>query len=209
MKKSRITIQMIAEVASFASIGYVLDVLCGVISDALPFVNGGSINIAMIAVVIICYRRGLGYGAVTGLIMGLLDFLDGFWSISDAWWKVFLQIGFDYLFPYALVCLAGLFTSLVKKNEKKLSVALWATLGCVVGGFAKFMSHFLSGVFFWPEFEGQEAWGRIVYSLGYNGGYMLPSIIISAALVFVLVYTVPMLIGKTNLLADNSNQVEE
>jgi thiamine transporter ThiT len=55
MKKKTKIITM-AEIAIFASIGFILDLLAGLYSGF--FVNGGSISFAMIAVIIVGYRRG-------------------------------------------------------------------------------------------------------------------------------------------------------
>ena len=50
-------IAVLAEIAIFAAIGYVLDVLAGAYSNFFP--NGGSIGIALLCVVIVTYRRGM------------------------------------------------------------------------------------------------------------------------------------------------------
>ena len=64
MKKRMIDIRVMAEIAIFAALGFVLDLVQGAYSNAL-FGNGGSIGIAMIVVFLISYRRGLGVGLIT------------------------------------------------------------------------------------------------------------------------------------------------
>ena len=56
MKRTN-TIRTITEVGMFAALGFVFDELQGILSKGI-FVNGGSIGIAMIAVLSIGYRRG-------------------------------------------------------------------------------------------------------------------------------------------------------
>ena len=75
-KEKTWSVKTIAEIAIFAALGYVLDMLAGIYSSPL-FPNGGSLGIAMVCVFIISYRRGFLPGLITGLIMGLLDIADG------------------------------------------------------------------------------------------------------------------------------------
>lgn len=175
--KQKSKIITMAEIAVFASIGFVLDLLAGLYSGF--FVNGGSISFAMIAVIILSYRRGSVAGICCGLIMGLLDLTDGFYTFADTWYESILQIGMDYIFTYMLVGLVGLAKPLIKKFNHVVVI----TISTVVGGLLKFLSHFLSGILYWPEFPNQPILERCGYSLIYNGGYMLPSIIVSAIII--------------------------
>jgi thiamine transporter len=77
----------------------------------------------------------------------------------------------DYPIAFAVLGLAGLF----KRN---------IYLGAAVGGTARFISHFLTGVIFFGEFapEGQSVW---LYSLTYNLSYMLPDTLICIGLLLI------------------------
>ena len=175
--KQKTKIITMAEIAIFASIGFILDLLASLYSGF--FVNGGSISFAMIAVVIISYRRGSLAGVCCGLIMGLLDLTDGFYTYAETWYESILQIGMDYIFTYMIIGIVALAKPLIKKFNYVLVI----TVSTVVGGLLKYISHFLSGILYWPEFPGQPILERSLYSLLYNGSYMLPSIIISAIVV--------------------------
>ena len=94
MKERSNSIATICEIGMFAAIGYIIDELQGILSKSL-FVNGGSIGFAMIAVIIIAYRRGLLPALLTGLIMGLLDLATGSYILHP------IQMLLDYVFPYA------------------------------------------------------------------------------------------------------------
>jgi thiamine transporter len=179
MKKKTKIITM-AEIAIFAAIGFVLDFLAGLYSGFFPF--GGSISFALVAVVIVSFRRGTIAGICTGLIMGLLDLTDGFYTVADTWYNSILQIGMDYIFTYMLVGLVGLAKPLIKK----INLVLVVTISTVIGGLLKYLSHFLSGILYWPEFPEQPFLERVIYSLVYNGGYMIPTIIVCGVTSFLL-----------------------
>lgn len=178
MKKTKII--TLSEVAVFAAIGFVLDLLANLYSGYFPF--GGSISFALVAVVIVAFRRGSVAGICCGLIIGLLDLTDGFYTVSDTWYNSILQIGMDYIFTYMLVGLVGLAKPLLKKYNNVLVI----TLATILGGFIKYLCHFLSGILYWPKFEGQPFLERVVYSITYNGGYMIPTIIICGVISFLL-----------------------
>ena len=192
--RSHHTIRAIAEIAIFSALGYVLDLFAGMYSSGL-FPNGGSLGIAMVCVFLIAYRWGLWQGIVTGLIMGLLDIADGFYVISGAnWWNAFAQVALDYWIAYPLAGFAGVFAKLVKKNVgNKRKMLLFATLGCVLGGALKYLSHVASGAIFWGADSSTFAWkfqgsdiNPWAYSLVYNIAYMGPDIVLSTLVVDVL-----------------------
>lgn len=168
------------EIAIFAALGFVLDFIQGVITEPL-FPAGGSIGIALVCVFIVGFRRGCLPAVLTGLLIGLLDLLDGFYAISDAWYKVFAQVALDYWLAYPLAGFAGAFWKKIQVSKGKSSY-FWIILACFVGSFAKFLAHFLSGVIFWPK-EGQSAF---LYSVLYNGGYMLPCFILSTIVMILI-----------------------
>ena len=167
------------EIGLFAAIGFALDELQGILSKGV-FINGGSIGFAMIAVLIISYRRGWLAGILTGLIMGALDIATSAFIVHPA------QLALDYLLPYALVGVAGFFKPLFDNAKTKgLKIGL-IVLGTVVGGLAKLLSHYLAGVIFWanPDYF---AWNLnnmnvYLYCFIYNFAFIGPSIILTGAL---------------------------
>lgn len=175
--KQKTKIITMAEIAIFASIGFILDLLASLYSGF--FVNGGSISFAMIVVVIISYRRGVLSGVCCGLIMGILDLTDGFYTFTDTWYKSILQIGMDYIFTYMAVGVVALAKPLIKRFNYVFIIVL----STIFGGGLKFFLHFLSGILYWPEFPGQPFLERCLYSIVYNGSYMLPSIIVSGIII--------------------------
>ena len=93
------------------------------------------------------------------------------------------QIGcilFDYLVAFTVLGLARPASKLL--GGKSLGVIF----GTAAAGLMRFVCHFISGMWIWGEYapEGQPVW---LYSLTYNGTYMLVNTVI-AAIVVVLVY---------------------
>ena len=179
MNKTTSTIRTMCEIGLFAAIGFALDELQGILSKGV-FINGGSIGFAMIAVLIISYRRGWLAGILTGLIMGALDIATSAFIVHPA------QLALDYLLPYALVGVAGFFKPLFDNAKTKGFKIGFIVLGTVVGGIAKLLSHYLAGVIFWanPDYF---AWNLnninvYLYCFIYNFAFIGPSIILTGAL---------------------------
>ena len=115
MKKQTFTTKVLAEVAIFAALAFALDALQGGMWRGV-FVNGGSIGLAMLPILVISYRRGLVPGLLCGLIVSLVQMLGGIYVINasnyEGAMKVlgpFFQIGLDYVLAYTVVGFAGAF----------------------------------------------------------------------------------------------------
>ena len=139
---------------------------------------GGSIDLVMIPLILFAYRWGAPWGIIAGLAFGTLKFfLAGGTAVN---WQSMLL---DYSVAYAFVGFAGLFRG---TKSKKLPLA--ALVGCV----GRFLIHFLSGVTIYKEYMPEEFLGMtmpspFVYSILYNGTYMLPNTIIAVIVCFLLI----------------------
>ncbi len=137
---------------------------------------GGSINIVMLPIVLVAYCYGLGWGVGSGLVVGFVKCLIG----GGIGWGL-PSILLDYVLAYAAVGLAGLFSG---KD--------WGLgLGAIVGSVGRFIIHFISGVTIYAivapeEIAGITTSNAWLYSLVYNGLYMLPSAAIVIVLAFAL-----------------------
>ena len=132
---------------------------------------GGSIDLVMIPLIIFAMRSNLGWGVGAGLVFGVLKFI--FANGTAINW---ISIIFDYGVAYAMVGLAGVF----HRHFKLMPLA--ALLGCL----ARFAIHFLSGVTVYAQYLPEEFMGIdkpsvALYSLLYNGTYMLPNTVIAVA----------------------------
>ncbi|MCR4562271.1 MAG: energy-coupled thiamine transporter ThiT [Bacilli bacterium] len=210
MDKRKNFIKIMCEVAIMAALGFVIDGLQSAIFRGV-FTAGGSIGFALVAVWIMSYRRGFVAGLCTGAIMALLDVATGASMIASSIDKVILQVTLDYLLAYPLASLAGLFHhSFVNAKEKKMQY-VWIIVGCLVGGLAKYASHFLSGILFyadptyfvWPI---RNAW---LYSLLYNGAYTIPCVVLSGAIMVVVFWKAPRLFLEPNRIYQSAVKTEE
>ena len=151
-----------------------LGAVCMALSNVLSMIKlfdmpqGGSITPAsMLPLMLFAYVYGVGPGMTVGAVYGVMQFMiePHFLSVP--------QMLLDYPIAFAMVGLAGLFS----KNENR---ALGLSLGVVLGSLGRFVAAVLSGVVFFAEYAGdQNPW---VYSIGYNGAYMLPECIICVVL---------------------------
>ena len=157
------------------------------LSVALSYVEldlwfqGGSISVTMLPLVLFAIRWGAGWGVLAGLAFGTLKYFLGEGFVLN-----WVSILFDYSVAYAMVGLAGIF----KRRPEKI------VLATVVGGFARFIVHYISGVTVYAEWMPEEFLGLTMttpffYSALYNGGYMLPCTVLVAAACFALTKSAP------------------
>ena len=199
MKKQIFSTKAIVEIAIFAAIAFVLDFLQGEIWDLTPiFPAGGSIGIAMLPVMIIALRRGVISGGICGLIVGLLQMLSGVYAIGLEWYNVMFQVMLDYTLPYVFTgLLTGIFYHVLPLVKNKTGQASIVAGACFLGGFGKFMSHFMAGAIYWQSTTGSiynqevEYASASIYSLLYNGSYCLPSTIICMVLAYLIFFRQP------------------
>lgn len=206
-KKQNLT-QVMAEIAVFSALGYILDLIASLIPNPL-FANGGSFGIALTAVFFVAFRRGTLAGVATGLIIGLLQLTGGYYvaPVADTFWKAFAQIALDYWLAYPVAGLAGAMRPLYRRAKTKGMATLYLCLGCFIGGMMKFLMHFLSGIIFWPsstwtigDSSIEIAGGSAVYSLLYNGAYMLPDTILSGLILAILAWRIPWILSPDHSL---------
>ena len=173
-KKKRIL--MIAETAIMLGFATALSII--------PFFNlpaGGSVTpFSMLPVLIIAYRYGMKWGFLTGAIYGVIQMVLGLSALSYATnaLAVICIILFDYIVAFGVMAFGGLFRNL--KNQ-----AVGFSLGIVVACVLRFLCHFLTGITVWADYA-QGTWGVILFSLTYNGSYMLPELVITTAVGAVL-----------------------
>lgn len=177
----------LVEIAVFTALAYLLDLLSAFLFSRI-WPQGGSVSIAMVPIFIMAFRWGIKGGVLTGFLLGLLQFVLGFAQIYT------LVQGFvDYFIAFTVVGLAGIFASQVKNSLEQNKTFKWMSfvvLGAFVGSLLRFFAHFYSGIVFFGEYapEGQNV---TLYSLVYNGTYMLPSFIFSAIIVILVISAAP------------------
>lgn len=184
MKKSNTL--FLVEVAIFGALAYLLDVLAGVLSLKI-WAQGGSISIAMVPVFIMAFRWGLKGGLLSGLILGLLQLTFGPVGVHV------VQILLDYIVAFVVLGFAGLFARqvviAVKMDNFKKAI-YFVTIASFIACTLRFFAHYLAGIIFFRDAApaGQPI---EIYSLIYNGTYMLPSFVISTVVTLLLIKAVP------------------
>lgn len=188
MRDSRV--RLIAEIALTLALALLLR---RVTPFQMPF--GGAISLDMLPLFVFALRRGPVYGVLAGALYGVLDVMFEP-AGSIVYWA---QLILDFPLAYALVGLAGLFRPLVARGGRTGTAGV--VVGCVTGGAARFVAHFLSGVVFFATTvmggplpagisalsSGTALRAASVYSFLYNGAYMLPSTVAATLLALVLV----------------------
>ena len=167
----RLRTRALTEGAIMLALAVVLNYLSHMIFASMP--QGGSITLAMFPVLFYAHRWGWGRGVLMGFAYGLLDML---LSGGYAWgWQ---SIVLDYLVAYAALGIGGLFCG-----------KAWGIFpGIVLGAVGRFAVHYFSGVTLYRIIEptAVEGFGVFtnphLYSLVYNGVYMLPNTVIALAL---------------------------
>ena len=187
-------ITLIAEIAIISALGFVLDELGSGMFKAL-FPKGGSITIAMAAVLVLGFRRGFVPAMISGFIIGTIDALTGAMIVGTTPIAAISQLCLDYLLAYVAASLGTLFAPLFKKATTKKMKVVWLVVGAAVGGLSKLLIHYLSGVIFYAN-PSDFAWNLntmnpYLYSLIYNGAYTVPSMLLSLGVVVAIYFSAP------------------
>ena len=149
------------------------------ILSLLPFYKlpwGGSIDLAMLPIIVLCVRWGFGPGMLGATAHAILQtLLEG--GIAIGWQSI---IG-DFLVAYMVLGLAGLF------KGKFVPATL---IACI----ARFLVHYVVGATIWAEYMPESFFGMTrttpwLYSALYNGAYMLPDLLLILVLYFLLCRT--------------------
>lgn len=156
----------------------------------LPY--GGSVTLCcMLPVMLFAYRSGIKWGLGAGFTFSVLQLLFGLDALKGvSGTTVVGSIFLDYLLAFTVLGLAGIFRNRIKNDP----VAF--TLGCFVAGMLRYVCSFLSGWILWGEYadvnfspilagmSGQQL--ACFYSLVYNGSYMVPEIIVTCIVGFLV-----------------------
>lgn len=173
-KKKRLL--MIAESAIMLALATALSMIT---FFSLP--AGGSVTpFSMLPILIIAYRYGTKWGLGVGVIYGLIQMVLGLSALSYATnaWAAVCIILFDYVVAFGVLGFGGLFRK--AKNQ-----AIGFSSGVIVACVLRFLCHFLTGITVWADYA-DGVWPVVIYSLTYNGSYMLPELIITTAVGAVL-----------------------
>ncbi|SUY45186.1 proton-coupled thiamine transporter YuaJ [Clostridium putrefaciens] len=127
---------------------------------------GGSVTLgSMIPIIFIAYVYGPRVGYLTGMLFGVMDLLLGAYVVHP------MQLLLDYVLAFGVLGVAGYF-----KNN--------ISIGALVAISLRFLCHIASGVIFFSSYAGEQ--NAVVYSILYNGTYLLPEAIIAMVILAIL-----------------------
>ena len=206
MKNTTTFVRVICEIGIIAALGFVFDELQGILFKGI-FVNGGSIGFAMIAVLVMAYRRGWLPALLTGLLMGLLDIATSAYILHP------IQLLLDYILPYACVSVAAALRPLFITSQLKSEKILWLISGAVIGGLCKFVSHYLAGIIYWAD-PAYFAWNLnemnpYLYCFVYNIAFIGPSILLCAGLLAIMYLTAPRIFLEKPIIEDEKENKKD
>lgn len=138
--------------------------------------QGGDITaVSMMPLVVASFRHGPKWGLFTGFVYGLIQMMLGFKNVMycTTLGAMVLCVLLDYLLAYAVMGLSCVFGAPVKNRRAQVAV------GTVAAGLLRYFCSFLSGMLIWGGYA-WEGWPVWLYSLAYNGSYMIPEIILTA-----------------------------
>jgi len=137
---------------------------------------GGSVTLlSMLPIVVYSNRYGIKQGLVVSFVFSLFQLFQGIGDGLFAWGLTpTMLIGcimLDYILAYTVIGLSGMFR---QKGE-------WGRIcGAIAALLIRFACHFVSGVVIFHSvgtlWDGFSTDNTLLYSLLYNGSYMLPEI---------------------------------
>ena len=149
---------------------------------------GGSVTIAsMLPVMLISIKYGIGVGIPTAFLYSLTQLLQAFATANvfpycETPLALALCIVFDYVLPFTVLGLAGIFLKLPLSKKSEINVYYGITSAVTV----RFICHFITGVVIWGQWA-PDGMGKYLYSFLYNASFLSVDFticIISAVLMF-------------------------
>ena len=144
--------------------------------------NGGSITFAsMVPLILISYRHGFKWGIFTAFTHSLIQMIVDFHTPPVQKLSAFvLVILLDYILAFTVLGSASLFGKPFKNKSTSIAVGAFSVTTL------RFLCSYVSGIVVWGCYapEGTPVW---IYSLTYNGSYMIPEIIISTIVSVILI----------------------
>ena len=193
----------LTESAMLIALAVVLELVGRMVIPPMPF--GGQLTLcAMLPIVLISYRHGVRWGLTAGFGYSLVQmalgadvvtaaFQPGYFGDGSMIGKALTMCLMDYMLAYTLLGLGGCFRGKIRSKGVSLMC------GAVTAMAGRYLSHIFSGYILfsgWAEWffqEGFPAWGASlveslspaalgwIYSIVYNGMYMIPEMILTAA----------------------------
>ena len=210
----------LTESAMLLALAIVLELISKMFIPEMPF--GGQITlVSMLPVVLISYRHGVKWGICAGVAYALLEMAIGTKTVMAAFQpgyfgdgvlivNALIMCALDYVVAFTVLGLGGLFRNKLQNPGVALMTGSLVALG------ARYVTHIASGYILFAGYaewfftqEGFPAWGAslveslspellgFVYSVVYNGMYMIPEMILTAV-VSLLLARIPKIVTKVS-----------
>ncbi len=146
---------------------------------------GGSVTFAsMLPIMLIGIKYGPAIGLGTGLLYSVTQIMQdipggSIFPYCETSETLIICVVFDYIFPFTVLGLAGLFIKL--RVFKSADASIYMGMASVVG--IRFISHFITGVAIWGQWA-PDGMNKLLYSFLYNGLYLSVDFIICIAVAF-------------------------
>lgn len=151
---------------------------------------GGSVTLlSMAPIIILSMRRGVKVGLFAGFAHSLIQLLLGLSNVSyiPTPTGMFLCVLADYILPFTLLGLGGLFRNIKFTRNETTNLFIAAALGVALVCALRFACHVVSGAVIWYALDLEWyaddpshivfQYGPWMFSIIYNGSYMLPETI--------------------------------
>ncbi len=151
---------------------------------------GGSITLlSMSPIILLSLRRGSRVGLAAGFVHSLIQLLLGLSNVAyvPTPGGIALCVLLDYILPFTLLGLAGIFRNAHLSGNTTTNLILSALLGTLLVTILRYLFHILSGVVIWYELDLVwyaddpqhivNRYGPWMFSVIYNGIYMIPEIV--------------------------------
>ena len=146
-----------------------------------PWMQGGSVTLAsMVPIVLIGILYGSKWGLCGSIAYAVIQMIFGFYPPpTQNFLNFVLVIMLDYILAFGVLGLSGFIYRITGK--KKYSAPIAAFIVTTL----RYICHIFSGILIWGVYaeEGQTV---LAYSLIYNGSYMIPEIIITTVVTFLI-----------------------
>ena len=134
---------------------------------------GGSVTVAsMLPIMLISVKYGIRTGLATSFAYSLTQLAQALASgnvfpYCETPTTLAVCILFDYLAPFTLLGLAGIFRKFELSKRPEINVYY----GIILVVLLRFICHFVTGVAIWGQWA-PDGMGKYLYSLLYNGGFL-------------------------------------
>ncbi len=209
MKQTSQRIHILCESAIMVALAVVLSIASKLLLEpflAPLFPFGGSVTLfSMLPICIVSIKHGIGWGLGSAFCFSWFQILQGgvfAWGLTPV--MLIGSLLLDYILAFTVLGLAGIF-----KKKGVWGMIAGIALVCVL----RFLIHFLAGIILWANFAEFVAFGQewinrpVLYSLVYNGGYMLPETVLTVVGA-ILIFRFPTVRKILKIKEDEAENVE-